>query len=127
MGSKINVRIAQQREDWMVKGGRRELDLSTIGRGTVLRNDPPQQLKLNAAKRGLVMLGEAAPLLDERLNARILEIERIDPRQLVPHLQVAQVVGREMRGLAAGAQPTPGRLALGEQFRISRIRRDHAR
>ena len=44
----------------------------------------------------------AAPLRDQRADALVaLEVQRVDPDQLVPDLQVADVVGRELRRLRA--------------------------
>ena len=46
----------------------------------------------------------------------------------MPHLQVADVFGRELRHLRADAEADPGRLfASGQQLRVARIRVDHPR
>ena len=91
----VDVGVAQQRQNRVVERRRRQLDLAARGRVAVLGNDPVQQLELDLAQQLLVVLGEAAALGDQRADPRVaVQVERIDPGELVPDLQVAQIVER---------------------------------
>ena len=113
----------------MVERRGRELDLAARrGRrgtpGTTLRRISSS----TARSVGLVLFGEAASLRDQRADAFVrVEVERVDPDQLVPDLQVAEVVGRELRRLARALSPLPLLLAPRQQLRVARIRVDHPR
>ena len=86
----------------MVERGRGQLDLSARRRVPILGDHLVQQLELDAAQHGLVLFREAAALGDERANASVVvQIQRVDPGQLLPHLQVAQIVRAEARGRRA--------------------------
>ncbi len=128
MRSQIDIRIAQQRQNRMVERRGRQLDLAAADRFAILGHHGAQDLHLHAAEDGLVLLGEAVPLRDERANAFVaLEVQRVNPYQLVPHLQVADVVDRELRGERARAQSLAVAAPACEQFRIPRKRVDHPR
>src|SRR5262245_58616454 len=105
MGSQVDIRVAQQRENGVIKRRGREFNLPTLPCLAVFRNDASQQLELYGAKRRLVLFGKAATLRNERPDSVVaIEVVRIDPGELVPHLQVAQVFGREVCRLRADAQ-----------------------
>jgi hypothetical protein len=92
----------------MVKGRRRDFDLPALGRVAVLGDDAAQQFELDGAERRLVLFGETAAPGDERPDPFVtFEVIRIDPGKLVPHLQVAQVFGREVCRLGTRLRPTP--------------------
>jgi hypothetical protein len=113
----------------VIERRRRQLDLAAVGRLAMLGNHLVQQLELDGAQPRLVFLGEVAPLGDQALDARILlEIDRIDPRELVPDLQIAKIVAAESaRRLAAVAarrrrpRASPPRQELG----VARVDVDH--
>lgn len=76
----------------MVERRRRELDLSPGRRRSVFGNHPPQDLELYLPQHHLVGFLEPALLADQPLHSRVaVQIQRIDPRQLVPDLQVEEV------------------------------------
>ena len=119
-----HVAIAEQRQNGMVEGGRRELYLTAGRRGGVLRNHLAQDLEFDLTQDGLVLFLEVAPLLNEPAHARIgLEVKRIHPGELVPHLQVADVADGELPGGDGGAAAV---FALAEQLAVSRVGVDHA-
>ncbi len=73
------------------------------------------------------MLREISAFGDERADARVaIEVKRIDPRQLVPDLQVPQVLAGEPRGRRKAVdrrwQRPP---ALRQKFGVPRVDIDH--
>src|SRR5690606_29707875 len=82
----------------------------------------PENLELDAPQRLLVALAEVAALLVERAHARVVLPERIDPDQLLPDLQVAEIGVAERARVRLGA---PRRVTAREQLGISRVRVDH--
>ena len=96
----VNIRIAQQWQNGVVERRRRDLDLTAGGRRPVLGDDLVEQLELHLVKQGLVILREAAPLGNEALDPRVaVQIDRIQPGELLPDLQIAQVLLAEaLRG-----------------------------
>ena len=76
----------------MVERRGRDLDLATRRGGGVLGHDSAEDLELDLTQHQLVLFAEAAALGEQALHADIaVRPERVDPRQLVPHLQVAKV------------------------------------
>ena len=112
----IDIGVAQQRKNRVVERRCRQLDLPSVGGIAVLGDDAPEYLELDLAQFPFVGLAEAALLLDEPPHARVVvEIERIDPRELVPHLQVEKIL----------VGVSPARVALPQQLGIARIAIDH--
>ena len=128
MRPQVDVRVAQQRQNRVIERRRRDLDLAAGRRRPVFGNDHVQQLELDRAQQPLVVFGEVAALGDQAAHARVLlEIERIEPGELLPDLQVAQIVAGE----SARRRPHVGRgrqraASQREQLRVSRIDVDHA-
>jgi hypothetical protein len=106
----------------------RDLDLAPRRRRPIFRDHLVQQLELDRAQQPLVLLGEVAALGDQTAHARVLvEIERIEPGELLPHLQVAQVVAAEpARRRPHVRRGRQGAAAQREQLRISGVDVDHA-
>src|SRR5688500_1557003 len=117
MSFQINVRVAQQRKNWMVKRRGRQLDL-TPGRSlAVLRNYPSQNLELHISQLGLVGFRERALLAHEAVHSGVVvQIERIHPGELVPDLQIEIVL---VRICSAG-------IPFGQQLRVARDPLDHS-
>jgi hypothetical protein len=92
MRAKVDVAVAQQRQDRVIERRRRDLDLAAFGRRSVLRYHLLEQLQLDLAQDQLVAFGKAAPFGEQAADPVIaIQIEGIDPRQLVPDLQVPQI------------------------------------
>src|SRR5207237_2546027 len=88
----------------------------------ILRNHSVQNLELDLPQDDLILLRECTPFVDERTYATVVvEIQRVDPDQLVPDLEVAQVVRTEACGrhppVLGRRQRTP---APREQFGVTR-------
>ncbi len=83
----------------MIERRRRHLDLPPGDAVAVFRNHAIQQLELDLAQPQLVVFGELPILGDQGLDARIGgQVDGIEPGQLLPDLQVAQVVDRKPLG-----------------------------
>ena len=127
MGAQIDVRVAEERQDGMIERRRRHFDLASRDSVPVLGNHAVEQLELHFAQLHLVVFVEPAPFGDQPPDARIaVEIQGIDPGQLVPHLQVAQIVAVEPCGRRAaigrrGQRPAAAR----QQFGVTRVDVDH--
>ena len=93
MRPQVDVGIAQQRKDRVIERRRRDLDLPSRRGVTVFRDDAPQQLELHRPQRHLVFFREAPPLGGQCPDALVaFEVIRIDPCQLVPDLQIANIL-----------------------------------
>ncbi len=98
----------------MVKRRRRDLDLPAREGIAVFGDDAIQDFELHLPQHSLVGFGEPTAALDERAHARVrIQVGRIDPRQLVPHLQIADILHGVRRG------------AFREQLGVSRVDVDH--
>ena len=116
--------VPQQRQDGMEERRRRQFDLSTLREFTVQRDHPLEQSHLLVEQESFFHLGEVAPLVSQLAQFGILlEDERMNPREIVPDLQVANVLRREPRGRLLG-RVMP---ALLLQFLIARVRMNHPR
>ena len=123
----IHVGIAQQRKNRMEERRGGQLDLSPRRSLAVFGNHALKNLELDDAEGRFVLLREVASFVEERADAGIpIEIEGIEPYELVPHLQIADLGDRELSGLDtwthAAIQP-----ALGKQVCIAGVRVDHPR
>jgi hypothetical protein len=106
----------------------RQFDLSSLRRVAVLRNHLTKQLEFDAAQHRFVLFREPPPLLNQRANTVVpVEVIRVDPDQLVPHLQIANLFGGELRRHRAAAQSDATTLPLRQQFGVPGKRIDHAR
>ena len=81
-----------------------------------------KQLELDLAQDLLVGFGEAAALGDQGLDPGVaVQVERIDPGELVPDLQVAQIVDARSARPPRGAPPpvvsAPPRRASSSPYR----------
>src|SRR4051794_37095950 len=65
MRPKVDVAVAQQGQDGVVKRRRRDLDLPALGCRAVLRNHFLQQLELDLAQEALVVFRKAAALRNQ--------------------------------------------------------------
>ena len=75
----------------------------------------------------LVVFRESALLAEQHADARIVVVVGlVDPDELVPDLQVADVLNGELSGLRACARSARFAAPL-QQLAIARIRIDHAR
>ena len=116
MCMQVHVRIAEQRQNRVVERRGRKLDLTPLGGETIFRNDATENLELDFAEIALVLFREMALPLEQPADARIaVEVERIDPGELVPHLEIEEVLVR-----VAGA-----RIAFPQQLGVTRIHVDH--
>ena len=89
----VNLRVAQQRKNRVVKRRRRNLDLARLGATSMRRDDGIEDFQLNRPEERLVVLREVASFLNQPFHTLIAQqVERVDPRQLLPDLQVAEVV-----------------------------------
>jgi hypothetical protein len=127
MGAQVDVRVAEERQDRVIERRRRHFDLASRDSVAVLGNHPVEELQLHFAQLRLVVFAESATFGDQPPDARVaVEIQRIDPGELVPYLQVAQVVAAESGGRRAaigrrGQRPAAARQQLG----VSRVDVDH--
>ena len=133
MRAQVDVRVAQQRQDRVVERRGRQLHLAALLRRAVGRNHAPEDLELDRPEDELVVFAEVASLGDQRPHARVVvEVGLVDPGQLVPDLQVAQVVVRErlhamVEGRASSPAVLPSLSAQPQQFGVPRVRLDHPR
>ena len=117
VSTQVNVGVAHQGKNRMIEGRRRQLDLSTLGSHPVFRDDTAKNLELHLAEFELVFLREVSLLPNEALYTGVaVEIERIDPGELVPYLQIEKI------GVGVVAFPVPFLQQLG----VTRIQIDHA-
>ena len=114
MRAQVDVGVAQERQDRVIERRGGDLDLPAHDAVPVFGDDLVQDLELHVPQHALVVLAEAASLGEQAAHAIVdIQVERIDPRQLVPDLQIAQVVDRVRRG------PTR------EQLRVAWVDVDH--
>ena len=125
--AQVHVGVAQQRQNRVIERRGRDLNLAAGGSLAILGDDAVQELQLDAGQQRLVLLGEAAPLFHEAADPRVtLEVERIHPGELVPDLQIAQIVDGEpagRRALVGVGRQRPA--APRQQFGVARIDVDH--
>jgi hypothetical protein len=110
----------------MVERRGRDLDLPGGGAIAIRGDDRVQQLQLDPPQQVLVLFAKVLTFGDEAARPFVaLEIVRIQPGELLPHLQVAEIVRGESSGgrPQVGGQhgPSPPR----QQLRIAGIRVDH--
>ncbi len=75
--------VDQQGQNWVIVGGRRELDLTTRGQLAMKRDHPRHQLTLFVQEPLLVFLGVMAALVSEFSQLEVfLEEQGVDPRQV---------------------------------------------
>ena len=116
MRPQVDVGVTQQRQNRVVERRRGHLDLAADDTVAVFRNHSVQQLEFDGPKQLFVVLGKPAVLGHQPANPRIpVQIKRVHPGQLVPHLQVAEIVDGERQS----ASP------LVEQFLVPGIDLDH--
>src|SRR5688572_5208041 len=128
MRAQVDIRVAQERQNRVIKRRRRELDLTAARRVAIFGHHCAQDLELDATQKGLVLLGVAAVLRNERTDSLVaLEIQRVDPHQLVPDLQVADVFRRELRRKCARTESLTVAATSSEQLRVPREGLDHPR
>ena len=90
MRPKVNVAVAQQGQDRVIERRCGDFDLTALGSRPVLGDGFPEQFQFHCPQHALIVLSKAAAFGDKTLDAFILiQVEGIDPRQLVPDLQVA--------------------------------------
>ncbi len=117
--------VPQQRQDRVVEGGRGEFDLPARGELLVNRNHALQDFLLLVEEPGLFAFGVAAALRAELAQfAVLIEGQLVNPGEVAPHLQVANVAGRKAGNgvfdrIAAES-------ALQVQLVIPLVRADHA-
>ena len=113
----VDVRVAQQRQNRVIERRGRQFHLPALCGVAILGNDPAKDLELDLAQLGFVGFAEAALLLHEPAHARVgVQVERIDPRQLVPYLQVEKILVRV----------SPAGLPLLQELGVARISIDHS-
>ena len=127
MGAQVDVGVAQERQDRVVERRGRDLDLAAGDGLAILGDHAIQQLELHFAQLLLVVLGEAPILGHQPANAGVaVKIEGIDPGELVPDLQIAQVVAAETAGGGAAVCGRGQRAAAPRQeLGVARIDVDH--
>ena len=123
MRPQVDVGVTDQRQDRMVEGRRGDLDLTPGGGLRVLGHDPAEDLEFHLAQNLFVLFREPSALGKQSFDPRVsVHPERIDPGQLVPDLQVAEVALRQRldrRAVAAGL------LAAAQQLGVAGVRLDH--
>jgi hypothetical protein len=94
----------------------RDLNLPTFGSGPILRDHRVEQLEFDHPQRQLVFFTVVALLRDQPANALVsIQVERVEPGQLAPDLQVAEVLAAESPGGGSGLLPCGDlRAALGQ-------------
>ena len=90
--------VQQQGQDRVIVGRRRQLDLPALGQLPVQGDDLGEQLALLVEQPLLLVLGVVAALgLELGELGVLLEEQGMDPRQVRPDLEVAQVARAEPR------------------------------
>jgi hypothetical protein len=98
IGGARRVDVGQQREDGVVVRREGQLGLSAVGQLAVFRDDLGHDLHLGLEERFLVGLGEVAiPPLQLGQPGIRLGPGRVAPREVEPDLEVAHVLGGELR------------------------------
>ena len=88
----VDVGVAQQRQDRVIERRRRQLDLPSLGGVAVFGDHAAKNLELDIPEDALVRFVEVLLLFNQRAHPRVrIQVERIDPRQLVPHLQIEEI------------------------------------
>src|SRR5262245_27925152 len=116
--------LEQEREDWVIKRRRRELDLPPRSELLVQGNNPANELTLLGQEPLLLVLGiMTSPGLEVRQFAVLLEQQRVDPRQVRPYLKVAKIARAKPRqGVASRAGPRRPQVV---KFVVARVWPDH--
>ena len=98
VGAARRVDVADQGQDRVVVRGEGELRLATLGELAILRDNASDPLQLSPEEDRLIFLGEVAVLALQLGEPRVLlDPDRVAPGEVEPHLQVADVRGRELR------------------------------
>jgi hypothetical protein len=127
MRAQVDVGIAEERQDRVIERGCGQLDLPAAGRLAIFGDDAVQDLELHLAKYGLVLLRELSFFVEKRADAAVVVlIQRVDPRELVPDLQIAEIVDAEpRRGDPSVLRRRHGAATAREELRIARMHLDH--
>src|SRR5579872_5504536 len=87
-----HVRIADERQDWMIKGRSGYFDSALLrGRG-MCGQHLAQQFTLASDHEGLILQRESLTLFDQSRDIRVVEKELIKPCYLREHLQIGEVL-----------------------------------
>ncbi len=98
VGDARRVHVGKERKDRVVVGREGELDLPSVGELAVLGNDLLHHVELSREERLLVRFGEISVLALQLGEPRVrLHPDRVAPGEVEPHLEVANVLGRELR------------------------------
>ncbi len=125
MRAQVDVGVAQERQNRVVERRRRDLDLA---RARCRRGIPESRDSAARARRSqqplLVVLGEV-PVLWRRApeSAHRRQVDRIEPGQLLPDLQVAEVVDRKPARPPVARRPARGALPAARAARGTAGRR----
>ena len=110
----------------MEEGRRGELDLPAVLQPSVQRNDPADDLPLRGQHSLLVGLRELAPLGRQLPQSRVLrQGPMAEPGEIVPHLEIQQVLGGEPAGQGVDVLLARVCAALDQQTVIPVVRMDH--
>ena len=112
VGAARRVDVAYQRQDRMVVRRESKLGLPAVGELAVFRDHAPDALELCLEEDPLVLLVEVPVFALELGEAPVvLDPDGIAPRQVEPHLEVADIGGRVLRvGRARGQLQVSRRL-----------------
>ena len=112
-GGPGGLQVDQQRQDRVVVGREGELDLPSAGQLGVLGYHPPDQAELGFEEHLLVLLREALVFGLELGQAGVaVDPSGVDPGQVGPHLEVADVLLQEGLILGPGGQLQVARAGL---------------
>src|SRR5688572_17921799 len=108
----------------MIEGRRGQLDLTAFRQLAVQRQDLPKQIEMLVQNPVLLLLGEMAALAPQLPQlAVVLEGERMNPREVEPHLQVPQIALIETAEGLFGGIPAKSTTLI--KFKIAREGPDH--
>ena len=116
--------VPQQRQDGVVEGGRGQLDLAAVLKFLVQGDDLGNHFSLPGQQPVFFGLGVVAGLLAKLPQLGILlEQQLMKPRQIVPDLQVAQVLRRHPGERGVGPRGMGESFTM--EFQIARERANH--
>src|SRR5256714_3423724 len=111
--------IAKQRQNWVIKRRRGNLNRALLRRFCMCRQHTREQFSLSRNHKFLIIERVVMPFRDQRRNVFLLEEEFIEPSDLREHLQIGKILRLKIpfsaiRMIPLLAKPLP-------QFLVARI------
>ena len=120
-----NLAVDQQGKNRMIKRRGGEPDLPALPGGAMAGDDLAHDAEGFLEEHGLIFLGKAFPFLEQLFQRRAPAADLADPDQVIPDLQVAEILHAEMRYPLIGRGVRGFVLVLLVELVIARVGLDH--